>query len=278
MSILTWPAFAKLQGSGIAGVGVNLLRSPVWSELDAQGLAQNNPLPIRLVGRCPSPPTSAPATDLWPAGGVRTLPTAAFTLAVSSDSATDSYSAATGAMVITVPYLDVNYTWHYAQFQLNGETGVAVAVNIDGVAQPAGGTAVTNAYRVLPWSFVSQSGTAAAPNTALNVGNLYVGSSAWTLTLGVPDTPHMFDKILAGDNRSNLGAFTVPAGMALILMHGIVASTQIGTTVAFGKAWKCVAPWGGALSPGVWTPAAAISPWQNETVRRSRWIGRASRV
>ena len=217
---LTWPAFGKLQG--VAGVGVNALRSAIWSELASDWVANNNPMPIRIVGRSPSPAATLPATDIWPANTVRAVPpSAGFTIAVASDSATDSNSLATGAMQLTVPYLDTTYTWHYCVFALNGTTKVNTVLSIDGVAQAAG-VSVTNAMEVLPWSFVSASGVAGSLNTALQAGNIYIGNNTDAFTSGIPAAANMFDKLLIGDNRSNLGVFTVPAGMSLLVLHAYV--------------------------------------------------------
>ncbi len=262
MSGLVWPAFAKL---GVVGLGNNLLRSAPWSQLGSDWIANNNPLPFRLIGRAPSPATSSPPTDIWPASTVRAFPSGAFTIAVASDSAVDSASLQTGAMQITVPYLDSNYTWHYAVYNLNGTTKVSATVSIDGVA---GVGPVANALRILPFSFVSQSGTAAAPNTALQAGNLYVGNNTDAFSLGIPAAANMFDMLAIGDDRSHLGAITVPAGMALIILHSYIfnSAASAGTTPFFGKGFLSVAPWPGSLSSGgIWTPGAGpANPWQRQ--------------
>jgi hypothetical protein len=161
-------------------------------------------------------------------------------------------------MAFTVIYIDTSFITHYSVWQLNGTTKVTTPYSVDGVV---GAAAPTNVLDVLPWSFVSQSGTS---NTSLNVGNLYVGLSSDSFTSGIPTAANMYEKILIGDNRSNLGCITVPAGMAFLILHAYVFSSYTGTTAQFGKAWISTASWPGALAGGVWTPTAGpIQPWQN---------------
>jgi hypothetical protein len=262
MPALTWPKFAALD-PGPIGLGGRVLRSSEWSELDVGWISQNNPLPVRIVGRSPTPAFAAGAfSDLWPGANPSTanlhsLQTAEKTLAVASDSATDS-NGVSGAWQITVPYLDASYAWHYAVFALNGQTKVSATISIDGVATTG---PVTHCFRVLPFSFVS----AASPGVT-QVGNVYIGDNADAFTSGVPAIANTFDWLLPGDNRSHSTCLTVPAGMGFMPLHLFTMNTAAGATAFYGKAWYASARWPGVLQGTTWTPGAAISPWQRYIV------------
>lgn len=261
MPALVWPNFAKIDPSPV-GLGNRVLRSAAWAQLASDWIANNNPLPVRIAARSPTPAFAAGAfSDIWPGASptalIHPLPGAAVTLAVASDSLTD-INGTSGAWQVTVPYLDINYVWHYAVFALNGQTKVNTALAIDG---GAGGT-VANCYRILPFSFVS----AASPGVT-QVGNIYLGNNTDAFTSGVPAAANMFDMLLIGDDRSHLSAFTVPAGMGFISLHMYTMNTAAGASAFYGKAWYVSARWPGVLSPAqIWTPGAAIAPWQRYVI------------
>lgn len=257
MGALVWPQFLSQPAMGS---GLQLLRSAAWSQLSSDWIAANNPIPLRLVGRSPNPATAEPASDIFPgnagAGIVRSLPSAGFTIAVASSSANDVATTGSGAWTICVPYLDVNYVWHFATYALNGTTKVSATLTIDGVANVG---PVANALRILPGSFVL---TSASSNTAINAGAIYIGNNVDAFTLGVPAAANLYDAIIASDNRSSLGAFTVPAGMALVVLHAYSMNTAAGVSAFYGKSYLSAAVWPGTLSGLTWTPAAGINPWQ----------------
>jgi hypothetical protein len=256
--VLTWPKFATLD-PGPIGFGLRALRSGEWSELATDWIAQNNPLPVRIVGRSPTPAFAAGAfSDVWPGASptaqIHPLPASEKTLAVASDSVNDVNTSGTGAWQVTVPYLDISYVWHYAVFALNGTTKVNTALSIDG---GAGGT-VTHCYRVLPFAFISAAGTGIT-----QAGNIYLGDNVDAFTSGIPAAANMFDMLLIGDNRSHSTCFTVPAGMGFMPLHMFTMNTAAGASAFYGKAWYASARWPGVLSgTGIWTPGASISPWQ----------------
>ena len=61
---------------------------------------------------------------LWPFAFDRTWPTAAFTVAISSDDAADVLTSGTGAWTVQVDVLDTNYEAHTLTMNLNGTTAV----------------------------------------------------------------------------------------------------------------------------------------------------------
>ena len=153
-------------------------------------------------------------TDLWPQGTVRTLPTAGFTIGVSSSSASDTNSAGTGARIVQVDFLDTSYIPHTINVVLNGQTMVSDT------------TQVATAFRINDIRCVSVgSGTT-------NAGDIYVYDNTDTVTAGVPQTAtKIFHKVVAGDSIGRGGFYTVPAGCAL-QVNQIRAGIDDTTTTA----------------------------------------------
>ena len=138
------------------------------------------------------------AADLWPQGGLRTFPTAAFTIGVSSSSALDINTTGTGAWIVEVDALDINYIPYTIRIALNGQTKVVDA------------TLGATAFRINDVRVYSL-GTGAA-----NAGDIYVYDSSDTVTAGVPQTAtKIFHKITATENIGRGGFYTVPAGCRL---------------------------------------------------------------
>lgn len=135
---------------------------------------------------------------LWPFAFDRTWPTAAFTVAISSDDAADVLTTGTGAWTVEVDVLDTDYAAHTITMNLNGTTAV-----VDTTL--AGDVIRVNDIRVV------------AVGTGLaNAGNLYVFDSTDTLTAGVPDTDAKTFQIMPlGRNLCMSGVYTVPAGCML---------------------------------------------------------------
>lgn len=152
-----------------------------------------SPGTIAFVALTGSNPTVTTAADLWPQNTVRTLPTAAFTIGLSSSNANDT-SAGTGARTVEIDYLDANYVPYTVTMTLNGQTKVS------------GATAFRiNDIRIKTWG-----------STLANVGDIYVYDASDTVTAGVPQTASkIFHKIVAGENVARGGFYTVPAGCQL---------------------------------------------------------------
>jgi hypothetical protein len=149
-----------------------------------------------LFGRNGSVSTMA---DAWPQGGIRTFPSAGFTLAVCSSSATDTLAGA-GARSVEVDYLDTNYALKTLVFNLNGQTKVTAAVDVGAVLR-------VNDVRI----------TAFGAN-AVNAGVIYVFDNSDTVTSGVPQTASkIFNTIAVGDNVCKGAFFTVPAGCRMLV-------------------------------------------------------------
>jgi hypothetical protein len=133
-------------------------------------------------------------SDIWPQNIVRTLPTAAFTIGVSSSSANDT-GAGTGAQTVEIDLLDDAYIPHTITLTLNGQTKV-VDTNYVG-----------HAFRINDIR-IKTFGTGLS-----NVGDIYVYDSSDTVTAGVPQTAtKIFHRISAAANVARGAFYTVPAG------------------------------------------------------------------
>jgi len=237
--------------------------SPAWAGLSTQFLAQNKLGAgniIKLFGRSPSPSTSA-LTDIWPAttAAVRVLPTAGFTLAVSSDSTNDVNATGSGAWQVTVPYLDVGYVAHVAVFALNGQTKVGTPIMLDGLLNS---NAITNAYRVNPPYISAGQAAALAAGTAMPAGNVYIFDNVSAVSSGVPSTlSAIYGWIAVGDGIAQQALYTVPKGQQLLIMHVYDQCSAAGVTALYAKLVLSVAQWSGG-SP----PTGALLPFQRFTI------------
>jgi hypothetical protein len=179
-----------------------------------------------------NPAVAASLVDVADANVNRVYPTAAFTVAVSSASATDT-AAGTGAQAVEVDVLDTNYNLYTLSFELAGQTKVADIV--------LGANALRiNDIRITRW------GTGLA-----NVGVVYVYDSSDTVTGGVPQTPaKIFGRVLVGANVSRGAFYTVPAGCKLQLERIRAGVNDNTTTARAGSlAIKTFMPIGGRLIP-----------------------------
>lgn len=118
----------------------------------------------------------------------------AYALDVSSSSAADDGDpAGTGAQIIRIVGLDVNYNRHYEDVVMNGQTKVTTAtkfLRVFGLFVKAAGSGKVNAGDI----YVVKTGT----------GGTYTGGVPGTLTSAVL-------KALIGNNLAFSGLFTVPA-------------------------------------------------------------------
>ena len=186
---------------------------------------------IDLSGRNTAAPTAAMG-DIWGypaiAAGqqVRVLPTAAFTLAMISDSVNDA-GAGTGAQTVQVNYLDSNYLPHVAVYTLNGQNAVTNATSVDGIAT---GVPITNALRINGMEVIT-AGTGLA-----NAGNIYACDSTNTYASGVPvTTTKVYDFMLAGENIDDTSAFTIPAGYYGFAVQLTPAIADVTATIKYGR-------------------------------------------
>ena len=138
------------------------------------------------------------AVDLWGAATVRTLPTAGFTVGISSSSTADVKTSGTGAWTVEVDVLDTSYKAYTLTFDLNGRTLVSDT------------TLAGTAFRINDIRITS-CGTGLA-----NAGDIYVFDNSDTVTTGIPQTStKIFHKMLATENIARGGFYTVPAGCRL---------------------------------------------------------------
>jgi hypothetical protein len=144
---------------------------------------------------------------VWTAGGLYTHASTPTIMTVSSTSASDT-SAGTGARQIYL--LGINGT--------GGEVSETVTLN--------GQTAVNTVhqYTEIQSSLVTSVGSGGS-----NAGNISIGTG--TVTGGVPAV--IYGHMLAGENGSLMGHYTVPIGYTGYLMAGSISagSTQAGKTI-----------------------------------------------
>lgn len=186
------------------------------------------------------------AVDCWGQAIVRTLPTSGFTIGISSSSANDVNTSGTGAWVVEVDVLDVNYKPYTFTYNLNGTTKVT-DTNLVGTA-----------FRINDIR-IKDFGTGLA-----NAGDIYVYDSSDTVTAGVPQTAtKIFHKIVAGENVSRGGFYTVPAGCQMQTQQfrggyfDLVTTTRAATMrlqfsfpTPTGKLIQSYYPMSGAVSNG----------------------------
>lgn len=141
---------------------------------------------------------------VWADGGIVTLPAAAATLKVSSDSANDA-AAGTGARTVTISGLDTNYDEISETVTLNGTTEVTT----------------TKSFRRINSMIVATAGSGNA-----NAGNIYIGTG--TVTLGVPAT--IYGQIYVGYNQALSASYTIPNGYTGYIVNGGISSGQDGGT------------------------------------------------
>jgi len=164
-----------------------------------------------------NPAVGVTLVDVADANVNRVYPSTAFTVAVSSGSATDT-ATGTGAQAVEVDVLDADYKLYTLSFELAGQTKVTDVV--------LGATALRiNDIRITRW------GTGAS-----NVGVVYVYDDSDTVTVGVPQTPaKIFGRIIAGANVARGAFYTVPAGCKLQLEKIRVGINDNTTTARAGS-------------------------------------------
>ena len=146
-------------------------------------------------------PAVTTAADIWGQNIIRTLPTAGFTLGISSSSAADILTSGTGAWTVEVDILDTSYIPHTLTMNLNGQTKVSDTLYV--------GTCLrVNDIRVI------------AVGTGLsNAGTIYAYDASDTVTTGVPQTStKIFHRVEIGDINGRGAFYTVPAGCRLQAM------------------------------------------------------------
>lgn len=142
--------------------------------------------------------TVTSAADLWPQNIIRTFPANGFTIGVSSSSSNDVNISGSGAQIIEVDMLDINYNPYTLIFSMDGQNKV-IDTNF-----------VNTAYRINDIR-VKSVGTGAC-----NAGDIYVYDSSDTVTAGVPQTStKIFHKLSATENVGRGFFYTVPAGCQL---------------------------------------------------------------
>lgn len=151
--------------------------------------------------------------DCWHQNIVKTLPSTAVTIGVSSSDAKDT-AAGVGARTIKLKLLDGNYAYAEETLTLLGQTEVDT----------------TGTYlRVLGAEVLT------AGSELDNAGIIYVYDASDTVTAGVPQTAtKIFGRIAAGENIMNDGSFTVPAGktwrIRRLMVNGFDSTTTEKST------------------------------------------------
>lgn len=153
---------------------------------------------------------SAAEETVWTAGGLYQHLDTPSIMKVSSTSANDT-SAGTGARSIFI--LGINSTGGEVSetVTLNGQTGVNT----------------THTYTEIQYCQVLSAGS-----TDHNIGNISIGTG--TITSGIP--ANIFGHILATENASLMGHFTIPAGYTGYLISGSISSgTEGGGSYIIGR-------------------------------------------
>jgi len=124
---------------------------------------------------------------IWDHGGVYAYPASATTMTISSSNATTN-------AVVSIVGLGAGYVEQTELITLNGQTPVTTAK-----------------------SYLRINGMSALSGTIAD--SIYLGTG--TVTAGVPAT--VYARIINGNNRTEAGIYTVPAGYELYFDHGTVS-------------------------------------------------------
>jgi hypothetical protein len=161
-----------------------------------------------------NPSATNTASDIWPQNILRTNPTVAVILGVSSNSANDA-AAGTGARTVRIWGVDANWAELIEDVTLTGTTE----------ADTTGYFLHVNGMKVLT----------AGSTYATNAGIIYVYDASDTVTAGVPQTAtKIFGRIVVGDNITTQSMYTVPTGQACILRKVLVHSAAASATARYG--------------------------------------------
>lgn len=162
--------------------------------------------------------------DAWPLNQYRTMPTAGFTLAVSSTSASDT-ALGTGAQAVEVDVIEFGtFAAKSILIPLNGQTKVVdtsgtVCWRINDIRVAALGSGSSNA----------------------NVGTIYAFNNSSAVTGGVPNsTTAIYSVIAAGENLAKQMFYTVPRGYMMLIINargGIsdIQNTSRSATLFFSR-------------------------------------------
>lgn len=202
------------------------------------------PYPVAFVaihGQAPAVDTNL--TDVWGQNIIRTYPTAAFTVAVSSSSANDVNTSGSGAWKVEVDVLDTDYVTHTITLSLNGQTKVVDT------------SLVGNAFRINDVRVVD------AGANFVNAGDIYVYDTTSAVTAGVPqDSTKIFHKILAGEVTGRGAFYTVPKGCKLQTQQVRAGITDAVNTNRSGTVtFKAYVMTGGKLIPTAYPITGQIS-------------------
>jgi hypothetical protein len=152
--------------------------------------------------------------DIWPQNIIRTDPTTAVKLGISSNSANDA-AAGTGARTVNILGVGSNWAELSETVTLTGTTKVETS-----------GT-----YFRLNGMKVMTAGSA----WATNAGIIYAADTGDTFTAGVPQTAtKIFGRIVVGDNVTTQAMVTVPDGQSWVLRKVIVHPATANATARYG--------------------------------------------
>jgi len=179
--------------------------------------------------------------DVWTVGGIYTWPTGAMGMEVVSTDNTNDKAGGTGALTVTISYLDANYIEKSDTVTLNGTTAVP--------------TTATDIFRVQNFR-VSSTGTS--------------GHAAGTISLRhLSDTP-IYSQIQANYTRASNICWTVPAGKTLYVTSITMAagSTVTGRHVRMTTRATYDNTTGTNLTPGIFfIPFTEIIVQDNSVVK-----------
>jgi hypothetical protein len=145
-----------------------------------------------------SPTVNGTESDIWALGGIYVPPVSGIRMQVVSTNNTNDKAGGTGALQVTIYYLDDNFLIQSEIKVMNGTTPVL--------------TTATNIYRIQAFLVTSTGSTGKA------AGNISVQSVAGTVT---------YDQIEVGFTRARNSIFTVPTGYTLYISEFSAATGGI---------------------------------------------------
>ena len=163
---------------------------------------------VHVFGYNPDIDSGAEET-VWTAGGLYPHITTPVQMYVSSSSANDT-AAGTGLRTLKIYGITTGGNETSETVTLNGQTGVATANTYTSIQYVDGLTAGSGEK---------------------NAGDIYIGTG--TITAGVPAVT--YGQILAGQNQSLMGYYTIPNGYSGYLLSGSISSGTPSNGYVIGR-------------------------------------------
>jgi hypothetical protein len=165
-------------------------------------------------------------SDIWSKGGVYAFPSSGIQMSVKSSDNTNDKAGGTGALKVTIYYLDSAWAEKTEEVTLNGTTAVD--------------TAETDIYRINGFRVT------AAGSTGKAAGNISLLDKATGLIT--------YGYITAGFTRARNSCYTVPAGKTLYVTQFVCGYGYSHNSTHYGRIYTRATYNDGVRTPGIFYP------------------------